>query len=100
MKARGRAAPLASGAVPALMAAAVLALGVPVVRLAASYPDTAPGGGAPWQVALQAAEILRCLKRYIARETYPHLIALATTAASHPAPRPLTLTPRRETLDK
>jgi len=37
------------------MAAAVLALGVPVVRLAASYPDTAPGGGAPWQIALQAA---------------------------------------------
>jgi signal transduction histidine kinase len=26
-----------------------------MVRLAASYPDTAPGGGAPWQVALQAA---------------------------------------------
>ena len=40
---------------PALIAAAVLALGVPMVRLAASYPDTAPGGGAPWQVALQAA---------------------------------------------
>jgi signal transduction histidine kinase len=37
------------------MAAAVLAVGVPMVRLAASYPDTAPGGGAPWQVALQAA---------------------------------------------
>jgi len=55
MKARGRAAPLASGAVPALMAAAVLALGVPVVRLAASYPDTAPGGGAPWQIAVQAS---------------------------------------------
>jgi signal transduction histidine kinase len=33
----------------------VLALGVPMVRFAASYPDTAPGGGAPWQVALQAA---------------------------------------------
>ena len=33
----------------------MLALGVPMVRLAASYPDTAPGGGAPWQVALQAA---------------------------------------------
>ena len=42
-------------AVPALMAATVLALGVPMVRLAGSYPDTAPGGGAPWQVALQAA---------------------------------------------
>src|SRR5215471_18999523 len=55
MKARGRAVPLTSRAVPALMAAAVLALGVPMVRLAASYPDTAPGGGAPWQVALQAA---------------------------------------------
>ena len=96
MKARGRAVP---PAVPAL-AAAMLALAVPKMRLAPSYPDTAPGGGAPWQVALQAAEILRCLKRYIARETYPHLIALATTAASHPAPRPLTLTPRRETLDK
>ncbi|MGH3173896.1 MAG: hypothetical protein ACRDPF_08540, partial [Streptosporangiaceae bacterium] len=40
---------------PALVAAAVLALGVPMVRLAVSYPDTAPGGGAPWQVALQAA---------------------------------------------
>jgi hypothetical protein len=33
----------------------VLALGVPMVRLAASHPDTAPGGGAPWQIALQAA---------------------------------------------
>ena len=55
MKARGRAASLAFPAVPALIAAAVLALGVPMVRLAASYPDTAPGGGAPWQVALQAA---------------------------------------------
>jgi signal transduction histidine kinase len=33
----------------------VLALGVSMVRLAASYPDTAPGGGTPWQVALQAA---------------------------------------------
>jgi len=45
-------------------------------------------------------EILRCLKRYIARETYPHLIALATTAASHPAPgRPRS--PRAaETLDQ
>jgi signal transduction histidine kinase len=37
------------------MAAAVLALGVPMVRLAVSYPDTAPGGGAPWQIALQTA---------------------------------------------
>jgi signal transduction histidine kinase len=46
---------VASRAVPALAAAAVLALGVPMVRLAASYPDAAPGGGAPWQVALQAA---------------------------------------------
>ena len=55
MKARGRAASLASLARPALVAAAALALGVPMVRLAASYPDTAPGGGAPWQVALQAA---------------------------------------------
>src|SRR5580704_12792721 len=55
MKARGRAASLAFPAVPALMAAAVLAVGVPMVRLAASYPDTAPGGGALWQVALQAA---------------------------------------------
>ena len=55
MKARGRAASLSFPAVPALAAAAALALGVPMVRLAASYPDTAPGGGAPWQVALQAA---------------------------------------------
>jgi signal transduction histidine kinase len=55
MKARGRAASLASLATPALAAAAVLALGVPMVRLAVSYPDAAPGGGAPWQVALQAA---------------------------------------------
>jgi signal transduction histidine kinase len=55
MKARGRATSLAFPAAPALIAAAVLALGVPMVRLAASYPDTAPGGGAPWQVALQAA---------------------------------------------
>jgi signal transduction histidine kinase len=39
----------------ALVAAAVLALGVPVPRLAASNPDTAPGGGAPWEIALQAA---------------------------------------------
>ena len=55
MKARGRGASIVSLAVPALMAATVLALGVPMVRLAGSYPDTAPGGGAPWQVALQAA---------------------------------------------
>ena len=50
-----RAAPLASWALPALAAVAVLVLGVPMVRLAASHPDTAPGGGAPWQIALQAA---------------------------------------------
>src|SRR5215813_13338144 len=55
MKARGRGASVASLATPALVAAAVLALSVPMVRLASSYPDTAPGGGAPWQVALQAA---------------------------------------------
>ena len=55
MKARGRASPLAFPAGPALMAAAVLALAVPTVRLAASYPDAAPGGGAPWQVVLQVA---------------------------------------------
>ena len=54
MKARGRAASLAFPAVPALMAAAVLAVGVPMVRLAA-WCGPAPGGGAPWQVALQAA---------------------------------------------
>jgi signal transduction histidine kinase len=46
---------MASLALPVLMATAVLALGVPMVRLAASYPDTALGGGAPWQIALQAA---------------------------------------------
>ncbi len=46
---------LAFPAGPVLMAAAVLALGVPMVRLTASYPDAAPGGGAPGQVALQAA---------------------------------------------
>ena len=55
MKARGWAASLAFPALPALTAAAVLALAVPMVRLAASYPDAAPGGGASWQVALQAA---------------------------------------------
>src|SRR5262249_6261851 len=55
MKASVRAAYLASWALSALAAAAVLALGVPMVRLAASYPDAAPGGGAPWQIALQAA---------------------------------------------
>jgi signal transduction histidine kinase len=38
-----------------LAAAAALALGGPMVRLAAAYPDAAPGGGAPWQLALQAA---------------------------------------------
>ena len=32
-------------------------------------------------------EILRCLKRYIARETYPYLTAVATIAASHHPPR-------------
>jgi len=42
-------------------------------------------------------EILRCLKRYIARETYPYLTAMATIAASHHPPRPLALTPRRGT---
>jgi len=44
-------------------------------------------------------EILRCLKRYIARETYLHLTALATTAASHAPGR--SRSPRAtETLDK
>jgi signal transduction histidine kinase len=46
---------VASRAVPALAAAAALALGVPMARLATANPDTAPGGGAPWQVALQLA---------------------------------------------
>jgi signal transduction histidine kinase len=46
---------LASRAVPVLAAAAVLALGVPMARLAIANPDTAPGGGAPWQVALPLA---------------------------------------------
>ena len=56
MKARGTTGlPAASRAGLALAAAAALALGVPAVRLAASYPDAAPGGGAPWQLALQAA---------------------------------------------
>ena len=59
MKARGTTGlPAASRAGPALAAAAALALGVPAVRLAASYPDAAPGGGAPWQLALQAAAAL------------------------------------------
>ena len=40
---------------PALAAVAVLALGWQAARLAAAYPDTAPGGGAPWEVAVQAA---------------------------------------------
>jgi signal transduction histidine kinase len=40
---------------PALTAVAVLALGWPTVRLAAAYPDAAPGGGASWEVAVQAA---------------------------------------------
>ena len=55
MRASARAASLAFWALPALAAGAVIALGVPMVRLAASYPDAAPGGGAPWQIALQAA---------------------------------------------
>jgi signal transduction histidine kinase len=55
MKARGRAAAVASWAVPALAAAAALALGVPMARLASANPDAAPGGGAPWQVTLQLA---------------------------------------------
>ncbi len=55
MKARGRASPAAALAGPALIAVAALALGVPMVRLAAAHPDTAPGGGAPWQIALPAA---------------------------------------------
>jgi hypothetical protein len=42
-------------------------------------------------------EILRCLKRYIARETYPYLTKLTTAQARHHAPRPLALMPRRET---
>src|SRR5215470_6283895 len=39
---------------PLLAAVAVLALGWPAVRLASAYPDAAPGGGAPWEVAVQA----------------------------------------------
>jgi signal transduction histidine kinase len=42
-------------ALPALAAAAVLVLGWPAVRLAAAYPDAAPGGGAPWETSVQAA---------------------------------------------
>ena len=45
-------------------------------------------------------EILRCLKRYIAREAYPHLTALATTAASHHAPSRSRSPRAAETLDK
>jgi signal transduction histidine kinase len=55
MNARALGVPVASWAVPTLAAAAAIALGVPMVRLAAAYPDAAPGGGAPWQIALQAA---------------------------------------------
>src|ERR1700722_15711436 len=43
-----------AAALPALAAVAVLALGWPAVRLAAAYPDAAPGGGAPWEIAVQA----------------------------------------------
>ena len=39
--------PAASRVVPVLAAAAAVALGGPMVRLAAAYPDAAPGGGAP-----------------------------------------------------
>jgi signal transduction histidine kinase len=46
---------VASRAVPVLAAAAVLALGVPMAGLASANPDTAPGGGAPWQVVLPLA---------------------------------------------
>jgi hypothetical protein len=42
-------------------------------------------------------EILRCLKRYIARETYPYLTKLTTAQTRYHAPRPLVLTLRRET---
>jgi hypothetical protein len=42
-------------------------------------------------------EILRCLKRYLARETYPYLTKLTTAQARHHAPRPPAPTPRRET---
>jgi transposase len=42
-------------------------------------------------------EILRCLKRYIARETYPHLTAPAPAETSHRTPRPPAPTPRHET---
>ena len=46
---------MASWAVPVLAAAVALALGVPMARLASANPDAAPGGGTPWQVALQLA---------------------------------------------
>jgi signal transduction histidine kinase len=39
----------------ALTAAATLLLGVPMVRLAAAYPDITPGGGTPWPLALKTA---------------------------------------------
>jgi len=55
MEARVRGAFVAYRAVPALAAAAAFALGVPMVRLAGAYPDAALGGGAPWQIVLQAA---------------------------------------------
>jgi hypothetical protein len=40
-------------------------------------------------------EILRCLKRYIARETYPYLTAIIPDSRQPAGPRPLALTPRR-----
>lgn len=46
---------------------------------------------------LSKTEILRCLKRYVARETYPYLMALASARTSHRTPRPLALTPRHGT---
>ena len=46
---------------------------------------------------LSKTEILRCLKRYVARETYPYLLAMAAAGTSRHTPRPLALTPRRRT---
>jgi hypothetical protein len=81
---------------------------------AETVTPTAPCGGSPWSgctatspprttspaappKARPRPKSSAALKRYIARETYPYLIKLTSAQARHHVPRPLALTPRRET---
>jgi transposase len=53
--------------------------------------------GALWRIALVRMHCHQPTKDYVARETYPYLLAMAAAGTSRHTPRPLALTPRRRT---